>query len=68
MLTLGLPDQLRIYLEAVRLIKFDETPNYKELINIFEKGFGQNHLIKDDVFDWVETKNKAVALYNKKVH
>jgi hypothetical protein len=40
MLTLGLPDQLRIYLEAVRSIKFDETPNYKELINIFEKGFG----------------------------
>ena len=52
MLTFRLLEEFGIYLNYVRKLGFEETPDYDFLRELFTKVIRNNGEIEDDVFDW----------------
>jgi len=48
----GYPEEFGIYLNYVRKLGFEETPDYDFLRELFTKVIRNNGDIEDDVFDW----------------
>lgn len=48
----GLPHCFQQYVEYCRNLKFDETPNYHNLLNLFSSTIKQNNYIKR--YDWIK--------------
>lgn len=46
------PNFIKILLNYVRNIKFDETPDYNYIINIIIETFKTNLFENDDKFEW----------------
>lgn len=52
MLTFRLLEEFGIYLNYVRKLGFEETPDYDFLRELFTKVIRNNGEVEDDVFDW----------------
>lgn len=50
----GFPIQFAQYLTYVRNLKFDETPDYKYLINLMDKALISISVEEDGHFDWMD--------------
>ena len=51
----GFPHQFVEFLNTVRKLKFDETPNYSYLRSLFRDALIQGGFVYDYVYDWSET-------------
>lgn len=49
----GLPAEFKEYMETVRYMRFDETPNYESLKNLFYKVMKRHGFANDHQFDWL---------------
>ena len=49
----GTPPEFKEYMETVRYMRFDETPNYEGLRNLFYKVLKRHGFVNDYKFDWV---------------
>jgi hypothetical protein len=47
-----LPSFIKIMLYYVRDMKFDETPDYKYIINLMVTVFNENKYENDDKYEW----------------
>ena len=46
------PSFIKIILHYIREMRFDETPDYTYIINLFVKAFDDNHYINDNKYEW----------------
>lgn len=56
-----LPEVFIKYMTYCRSLKFDQTPDYKMLINIWDQYFTNKKYVIDDKWDWHERKDKVLA-------
>lgn len=54
-LCIGLPEELRLYCEHVRNLKFEDTPNYSKLIGYLRTALENAGEEEDNQFDWMES-------------
>jgi casein kinase 1 len=47
-----LPDELILYFQYVRNLKFTDTPDYDYLIKLFKQAAYKNNIMLDDYYDW----------------
>ena len=50
----GIPEEFGTYLKMVRKLEFEEKPEYKKYINLFDELFERKEFIRDYNYDWVE--------------
>lgn len=50
-------EEFGIYLQYVRKLGFEETPDYEFLRNLFTKAIEKNDDVEDDVYDWTLLNN-----------
>lgn len=56
----GLPYQFKLYVEHCRELKFDEPPNYKYLIELFQLAADENNIdLSTLVWDWDLMRSKS---------
>ncbi|KAI9298684.1 kinase-like protein [Neoconidiobolus thromboides FSU 785] len=54
----GFPEEFATYLTYVRKLGFEETPEYDQLINLFERVLSNSNELDDGVYDWMLLKGK----------
>lgn len=52
----GYPGEFAAYLNACRQLRFDETPNYESLRNLFKGLFVNREFQYDGIYDWMTSK------------
>jgi casein kinase I family protein HRR25 len=55
----GLPKEFLTYLDYVRSLRFEDTPDYTQLRQIFRDLFIQKGFVYDYIFDWILIKNQV---------
>ena len=58
----GLPVEFANYLTMVKKLNFEEEPEYKKYINMFNDLFKSKDFEKDYLYDWVTVKNNTKVL------
>ena len=58
----GLPIEFANYLKMVKKLSFEEEPEYKKYINMFNELFKSKDFEKDYLYDWVTVKNNTKVL------
>ena len=58
-LCVGLPREFLMYLEYVRNLRFEDTPDYTQLRQLFRDLFIRKGFVFDYVFDWIAIKNQV---------
>ncbi len=58
----GLPNEFAKYLTMVKRLGFEEEPEYKKYINMFNELFKANDYEKDYIYDWITVKNNTKLL------
>uniref|UniRef100_A0A6B2L6I2 non-specific serine/threonine protein kinase n=1 Tax=Arcella intermedia TaxID=1963864 RepID=A0A6B2L6I2_9EUKA len=51
-ITCGLPSVFEEYLKVVRLLQFDDKPDYKRLKELFRKCLADHNYLNDGIYDW----------------
>jgi hypothetical protein len=59
----GLPREFLMYLEYVRNLRFEDTPDYTQLRQLFRDLFIRKGFVFDYVFDWIAIKNQVLISY-----
>ena len=67
----GIPEEFGTYLKMVRKLEFEEKPEYKKYINLFDDLFERKEFVRDYNYDWIEEekinkkeKFKESLMYN----
>ncbi|CAD8047354.1 unnamed protein product [Paramecium primaurelia] len=55
----GLPSEFQRYLDYVYKLKFTSTPDYKYLLDLFQKIAKQNNISFDRKFDWMDNQTSS---------
>lgn len=60
MLTKGLPEEFKDFLNLVRSMKFETEPDYLKIKRNFQKLFKRKGYINDGIFDWdIDEEHKS---------
>jgi serine/threonine protein kinase len=58
-LCLGIPNEFKTYMNYVKELKFDDTPDYNMLYKLFNSLYTTEGYEYDNIFDWTKLKNKS---------
>lgn len=55
-LTQGYPKEFRLFLNYSRKLKFEERPDYQQVISMFREAFVRENFDFDFIYDWIIKK------------
>ncbi len=55
----GLPREFTAYLDYVKLLRFEDTPDYTQLRQMFRDLFIRKGFVYDYVYDWILMKEEV---------
>jgi len=58
----GIDEEIKLFLEYVRKLQFNETPDYNYLNNLFERNLKKNNFKYDLEFDWCFNNSRAHSI------